>query len=63
MRNIAYPCDPGNSKAERDLLKNHFALYRGYVYNTNLLIELLGAYVKGGQFDYQYQTFAETAQD
>lgn len=37
------------------LLRDHFTLYEGYVQNTNLLIELLGAYLKGEERNYQYQ--------
>ena len=39
----------------KKLLTDHFTLYQGYVKNTNLLIDLLGAYLKGEQPDYQYQ--------
>ncbi|NGX26723.1 MAG: Superoxide dismutase [Fe] [Chlamydiae bacterium] len=39
-----------------DLLKMHFTLYRGYVKNTNLLIQLIREYaVQNKTSDYQYQ--------
>lgn len=37
------------------LLNTHFKLYQGYVNNTNLLIDLLGAYVGQKTPDYQFQ--------
>ncbi len=39
-----------------DLLTMHFTLYKGYVYNTNLLIKLIHSYATERQDrDYQYQ--------
>ena len=39
----------GTKGFSEQLLKNHFALYQGYVTNTNKLADILGTFVKEGK--------------